>query len=95
MRVVGGRTLLIRDSFGDALVPMLRHYVGRMVDATWKGQPPSDLVPLMRGADTVILLTVERSFWTLPSTKIKQSEAGSVVTAPFVEAVRRGLPPRR
>ena len=68
---------------------------GRMVDATWKGQPPSDLVPLMRGADTVILLTVERSFWTLPSTKIKQSEAGSVVTAPFVEAVRRGLPPRR
>jgi hypothetical protein len=89
--VVGGTTLFLHDSFGEAPRPMLEHYFSRLIDAYWILQPPKDLIALMRPARTVVLMTVERSFWTLPSTTLKRSQAGSVVTAPFVDAVRRGL----
>jgi hypothetical protein len=89
--VVRGTTLFVHDSFGEAPRPMMRHYFGRLVDAYWNRQPPSDLVALMGQAQTIVLLTVERSFWTLPSTKYDLKSAGSVVTVPFVEAMRREL----
>ena len=74
---------------------MMRHYFGRLSTPIGPSSRRATSSPSCARADTVVLLTVERSFWTLQSTKLKRSRAaGSVVTAPFVEAVpaasRRG-----
>jgi hypothetical protein len=91
--MIRGTTLLLADSFGDAPLAMLRHYADRMVNAHWHGQTPDELLPLIKQADTVILVAVERSFLQLPSDQPLEAD-GSIVTDSVIADLRRTLATR-
>jgi alginate O-acetyltransferase complex protein AlgJ len=75
-----GTTLFIHDSYGLLPSAMLAPFFSRLIDAMWRRSRPSDLISLVRQADTVVLLTVERNVWTL---------GDGVVTAPFAARLRQ------
>ena len=89
--VLPGTTLFLHDSFGElSPLPMLQHYAARLESAGWLELRANDLSSLVRGADTVILEIVERSFWQLPS-DLPASHGGSLLTPEVLAKVRRAL----
>lgn len=89
--VLPGTTLFLHDSFGElSPLPMLQHYAARLESAGWLELRANDLSSLVRGADTVILEIVERSFWQLPS-DLPASQGGSLLTPEVLAKVRRAL----
>jgi hypothetical protein len=88
--VIAGRTLFLRDSFGNSPGPMLQHYAARMVAARWSDIGEDALPSLIAKADTVIIEAVERSFWGLPS-NLPYDHGGSVLTPPKLRALERAL----
>ena len=83
-RRVPGRTLLVGDSFREAVLPYLRLYFSDLRESGWEGQTSAPLERAIAGADTVIFESVERVFPLLPSGRGPLAEH-------FLERVRRRL----
>ena len=84
---LGGRTLFVHDSYGGLMVDALAPYARVPVIVQWFGTPPAELIAEIARADTVILETVEREM------TFRASDAG-LLSAKFLEQLRRGLPRR-
>jgi alginate O-acetyltransferase complex protein AlgJ len=80
---VAGRTLMVRDSYGDAAAPQLAPYVTVFQDALWFGSTAPQLAREVALADTVIFETVEREF------AFRAAPDGPV--AALTAALRQGL----
>jgi alginate O-acetyltransferase complex protein AlgJ len=89
--VIGGTTLFLHDSYGDAAGPMIAPYAGHLLNATFLALTPRQIVGLLRRSDTVIVETVERDFVKRPAVGIDQS----VLTPAFLDALpgELGSPP--
>jgi hypothetical protein len=61
-RRVPGRTLLVKDSYGEASTPQLAPYFEDLRTVLWVGTPAQRIGREIAAADTVILETVEREF---------------------------------
>jgi hypothetical protein len=88
--LIRGRTLFLRDSYGDSPMVMLQYYAARLVSANWQGSSSSELVHLIKRADTVIVEAVERSFLQVPS-DLPSAEGGSILTPKLLAELRRAL----
>ena len=82
-RRVHGRTLFVRDSFGDGALPFLSLYFADLRKTTWL-VPPAQLTRAIARADTVIFESVEREF------AARASEQGPLGKN-FLERLRRRL----
>jgi hypothetical protein len=82
-RRVPGRTLFVRDSFGDRVLPFLRLYFADLRRSTWVVSP-AQLLRSIEEADTVIFESVEREF------AFRASEQGPLGKN-FLERLRRRL----
>ena len=79
-----GRTVFIFDSFGTALMGAFQPYLHETASALWYATPPTDVIKLIAGADTVILEKVEREINYLAS------DLG-VITPKFLADLERAL----
>jgi len=59
---VSGRTLYVRDSFGEVTLPLLTPYFSHFQTIYWFDNSPPQLVNAIAAADTVILELAEREF---------------------------------
>jgi hypothetical protein len=59
---VPGRTLLVKDSYGDLAVPQLAPYFAQLDAIDWVGSSPSAIADAVARSRTVIFETVEREF---------------------------------
>jgi hypothetical protein len=89
--VIGGTTLFLHDSYGDAAEPMLAPYAGHLLNFSFLAVKPREIVDLLRRSDNVIVETVERDFLNRSAVGIDQS----VLTPAFLDALpeRLGSPP--
>ena len=87
--VIGGATLFLHDSYGDAAGPMLIPYFGDLHGATFLALNQHAIVGLLGRADTVIVETVERDFLKRSSVGIKES----ILTPSFLAALPGELGP--
>jgi hypothetical protein len=89
--VIGGTTLFLHDSYGDAAEPMLAPYAGNLLNYSFLAVKPREIVDLLRRSDNVIVETVERDFLNRSAVGIDQS----VLTPAFLDALpeRLGSPP--
>jgi hypothetical protein len=85
--VLQGRVLFLHDSFGDPAAITFPHYVGHIVLAQWVESQPDEVARLIRGADTVIVETVERDFLNRAANPGREN---AVLTPSFL----RSLPER-
>jgi hypothetical protein len=86
-RRLPGRTLFLHDSYGNAMQDALVGYLADPALLEWYGKSPAALIAAIRGADTVVLETVEREI------NYKASDLG-LLTPSFFAALRRALPQR-
>ena len=82
-RRVPGKTLFIRDSFGDGVLPFLSLYFADLRKSRWS-VPSAQLSRAIEEADTVIFESVEREF------AFRASEQGPLGKN-FLERLRRRL----
>jgi hypothetical protein len=59
---VPGRTLLVKDSYGDVALPQLAPYFAQLDAIDWVGSSPSAIADAVARSRTVIFETVEREF---------------------------------
>ncbi len=62
---IPGRTLLVDDSYGDVLRPLLEPYAGDLERLSWVFSPPDDILEGIARADVVIFERIERDAPTL------------------------------
>ena len=81
---VPGRALLIRDSFGERLAPLLRLYFHDLHDTLWPAAESRQLADAIAGADILIFETVERDF-------ALRGIDGGPVSGSFLRVLRKRL----
>jgi alginate O-acetyltransferase complex protein AlgJ len=81
---VPGRTLLVRDSFGDFPLLQLQPYFADLQSIDWFNSPPAVIADQVARSDTVIFETVEREF------DYRASPPGPA-GPPLLDALRRRL----
>ena len=86
--LVPGRTLFVHDSYGTAMQDALVSYLRDPVLLEWYNSSPDALIDAIRGADTIVLETVEREI------NYRASDLG-LLTPSFFAQLRRALPPQR
>ena len=80
-----GRTLFLHDSYGTAMQDALVNYLADPVVVQWYNSSPEAIIAAIRGADTVVLQTVEREV------NYRASDLG-LLTPSFFAQLRRALP---
>ena len=81
-----GRTLFLHDSYGTAMQDALVSYLADPAVVEWYNSSPAALIAAIRGADTVVLQTVEREV------NYRASDLG-LLTPSFFAQLRRALAP--
>lgn len=59
-RVLGGRTLMLQDSFGDAIKPLVAPYLQTLETGLWVNLGPDQMWEMIKSADRVVIEVVER-----------------------------------